>query len=130
MEIANAWLLIGNELQSNVPLFGLTPPEAILLEHTRKRAPEDKERKVIHIKVVGNDDRSVPQEKDRLDRKYGRKTKDTTIAEEVFGKVVTTLPQTFKDAGFETGDTEPPKGKLFDYTEAEQIAKTPATADA
>jgi len=116
MQIANAWLVI-DERGSNVPLKGITPAEAIYLDSTRKRHKDDSERKIIHIKLVGNAKRSNATEKERLLRKYPIENPTTrkVILDETWPGPAPSFPQTFEEAGYEVTNDSPKEGKRLPY---------------
>lgn len=99
MEIATCWL-VQDKFGSNVPLFGVTPPELVHLVETRKnllgKFP------ITDLKVVREDKRSDQDERERL-RKYGiRRDKEGNVSyviDKIYPPHTSKYPQTFKDTG-------------------------------
>src|SRR5690349_5572079 len=97
MQIANCWITL-DKFGSNVPLFGVTPPELVHLVSTRKnllgRFP------ITDLKVVREDKRTDEEERERL-RKYGiRKDKEGTIIyniDKIYPPHTSKYPQTFEE---------------------------------
>src|SRR6185436_10317523 len=116
MQVANVWLVF-DELGSNVPLKGITPAEAVFLDATRKRHKDDSEKKVKHIKIVGNAKRSNGIEKARLLAKYPIENPKTgkPVMDEVWPGPMPSFPQTFEEAGYEVTNDSPKEGKRLPY---------------
>ncbi len=99
MEIATCWLT-QDKFGSNVPLFGVTPPELVHLVTTRKhllgRFP------ITDLKVVRDDKRDDKSERERL-RKYGiRKDREGNVSynvDNIYPPHTSKYPQTFKETG-------------------------------
>lgn len=101
MQIANGWLKL-NKFGSTVPLRGITPAEAAILQKGHEVNAGGVA--VLDVVVYGNVNRKDSVELDRLRHKYkdlGTKdgTKTITVFSQLFSGLSAKAPQTFDDVG-------------------------------
>lgn len=116
MEIATGWLVL-DERGSNVKLKNITPAEVVHLNNTFKRHKDDKEQKVIDIRLVGKANRTNRREKERLEAKYPKTDAKTGEVElqKTWPGAEPSFPETFADAGIELGIGTQRVGKSLPY---------------
>lgn len=141
MERANCIVRLAGSITNTVPKFGVTPAEVIILR--RKHGGDDA---VVDIRPTGDDPKiRSEQEYERLAQIYdnggegfgaGPDEERTPLMERLFPGALRKLPQTFAEAGIDTGalPAVEPVPDLPDATDdepkAEAEADEPKTADA
>ena len=120
MELATVWLEV-NSLHDNARLMNVTPAEAQVYRTQFGMKTEDSPVPTIpfiHLEIVDKVDRKAEEEYSRLARKFGKK-----LISGLFPGANPPIPMTFKEAGFESIDNEPKKGKDMVVTPLAQLPR-------
>ena len=94
MELANIMLKVGGDGFTIVPMYNVTPAEALLLNEIHD--PADRQA-VTELDIVDVEDRSKQEEFARLQGKY--QAQPVTKFRELFGASAAAIPMTFEEVG-------------------------------
>lgn len=115
MQRANCFVRLSGDLGTNIPKYGITPPEAAVLR--RIHGPDA----ISEIRLIGGNDKTPHADiMDQLRRQYTARNKDSNIPllVELFPGVSPRLPTTFEELGFalEGAEVKPAKREAADDT--------------
>ena len=113
MQRANCFVRLSGDMGTNIPKYGITPPEAAVLR--RLHGPDAVNQLML---VSGNDKTPHSEVMEGLLRQYSARNKESgvPVVVELFPGINPRLPTTFAEVGFQVAGDEPK-------------AKAPAPAD-
>lgn len=104
MQRANCFVRLSGDLGTNIPKYGITPPEAAVLR--RLHGPDAVNQLTL---VSGNDKTPHAEVMEELLKQYTARNKDSNVPVvlELFPGINPRLPTTFAEVGFQVAGDEP-----------------------
>lgn len=104
MQRANCFVRLSGDLGTNIPKYGITPPEAAVLR--RLHGPDAVNQLTL---VSGNDKTPHTEVMEELLKQYTARNKDSNVpvVMELFPGINPRLPTTFAEVGFQVAGDEP-----------------------